>query len=214
MMAEIQSHEINVSFGQRNQQRISELHAKKVVPVHDIDRVETETQIARYKLQQAKDNKHLAELELARAKELLDLQTIRSPIAGVVVDRYLNPGESVEDRPIAKIAQIDPLRIEVVAPVTLFGMIKPGQPATVVPESPVGEEYHSTVTAVDPVLDAGSGTFRVRLELPNPDYRLTSGFRCKVQFREGASLAVDPDTADLAANPIRTELRYRALPES
>jgi RND family efflux transporter MFP subunit len=212
MMAEIHSHEINVAFGQRNQQRISELHAKKVVPVHDIDRVETETQIARYKLQQAKDNKRLAELELKRATELLNLQTIHSPIRGVVVDRYLNPGESVEDRPIVKLAQIDPLRVEVVAPVSLFGSIKTGQPATVLPELPVGGEYHSTVATVDPVLDAGSGTFRIRLELPNPDYRLTSGLRCKVQFHSQESVASDSEMTGLA--PIQAELRYRFIPES
>ncbi len=212
MMAEIHSHEINVAFGQRNQQRISELHAKKVVPVHDIDRVETETQIARYKLQQAKDNKRIAELELKRAIEFLNLQTIHSPISGVVVDRYLNPGESVEDRPIVKIAQINPLRVEVVAPVSLFGTIKTGQPATVLPESPVGGEYNSTVTAVDSVLDAGSGTFRIRLELPNPDYRLTSGLRCKIQLHNPESLASESEVPGL--DPIQTELRYRFFPES
>jgi multidrug efflux pump subunit AcrA (membrane-fusion protein) len=211
-MAEIHSHEINVAFGQRNQRRISELHAKKVVPVHDIDRVETETQIARYKLQQAKDNKRIAELELNRSIEVLNLQTIHSPIRGVVVDRYLNPGESVEDRPIVKLAQIDPLRVEVVAPVELFGAIKSGQPATVLPELPVGGEYHSTVTTVDAVLDASSGTFRIRLELPNPDYRLTSGLRCKIQFHDPGSLASGSETPGL--DPIQAELRYRFIPES
>ncbi len=212
MMAEIHSHEINVAFGQRNQQRISELHAKKVVPVHDIDRVETETQIARYKLEQAKDNKRVAELELKRAVEFLNLQTLHSPIRGVVVDRYLNPGESVEDRPIVKIAQINPLRVEVVAPVELFGTIKTGYHATVLPELPVGGEYRSTVTTVDSVLDAGSGTFRIRMELPNPDYRLTSGLRCKVRFHKPGSFASDADTSML--DPIQAELRYRFIPES
>ncbi len=212
MMAEIHSNEINVAFGQRNERRISELHAKKVVPVHDIDRVETETQIARYKLQQAKDNKRLAELELNRAIEVLNLQTIRSPIHGVVVDRYLNPGESVEERPIVKLAQIDPLRVEVVAPVALFGTIQSDQRATVRPELPVGGEFESTVTTVDPVLDAGSGTFRIRLELPNPDYRLTSGLRCKIQFHSPGSFAEDSQGAML--DPLEAELRYRLIPES
>jgi hypothetical protein len=35
---------------------------------------------------------------------------------------------------------------------------------------------------VDPVIDAASGTFGVRLELPNSDYRLPAGLRCKVRF--------------------------------
>jgi multidrug efflux pump subunit AcrA (membrane-fusion protein) len=52
----------------------------------------------------------------------------------------------------------------------------------VYPEAAIGGEFESTVTIVDPVLDAASGTFRVRLTLPNPDYQLTSGLKCSVRF--------------------------------
>jgi hypothetical protein len=38
------------------------------------------------------------------------------------------------------------------------------------------------VTVVDGVADASSGTFRVRLGLPNEDYSLPSGLRCRVKF--------------------------------
>ena len=34
----------------------------------------------------------------------------------------------------------------------------------------------------DRVVDAASGTFGVRLELPNPGYRLPAGLKCKVRF--------------------------------
>ena len=37
-------------------------------------------------------------------------------------------------------------------------------------------------TIVDSIIDAASGTFGVRLEMPNPDYRLPSGLKCKVIF--------------------------------
>jgi len=38
------------------------------------------------------------------------------------------------------------------------------------------------VVLVDPVIDAASNTFRVRLELPNPGYGIPSGLRCKIVF--------------------------------
>ena len=133
-------------------------------------------------MDQALETNRIAELELARATETLKRHTIHSPIDGVVVERYLNPGESVEDRPILKLAQIDPLRVEVVLPVERFGKIQVGQAATIHPEAGIGGEFQSSVSTVDPVLDAASGTFRVRLLLPNPDYALTSGLRCKIQF--------------------------------
>jgi multidrug efflux pump subunit AcrA (membrane-fusion protein) len=38
------------------------------------------------------------------------------------------------------------------------------------------------VTVVDRVVDAASGTFGVRLEVPNPNYRLPAGLKCKARF--------------------------------
>jgi len=38
------------------------------------------------------------------------------------------------------------------------------------------------VTVVDRVIDAASGTFGVRLALPNPDLKLPAGLKCRVKF--------------------------------
>ena len=38
------------------------------------------------------------------------------------------------------------------------------------------------VTIVDRVVDAASGTFGVRLELPNPDRDIPVGLQCQVRF--------------------------------
>jgi hypothetical protein len=58
------------------------------------------------------------------------------------------------------------------------------------PEPPIGGTYAATVTAVDHVLDAASGTFGVRLALPNPELLLPAGIRCKIVFREFATGAL------------------------
>jgi RND family efflux transporter MFP subunit len=182
MEAEIRSLKASLAYDWRNQKRLNALHKKQAISTDEIDRAKTETRVAQHKLQQAEENKRLAELELSRAEETLKRHTIRSPIGGVVAERYLNPGESVEDRPVIKVVQIDPLRVEVVLPVDRFGAIATGQQATVVPEASAGRQYESTVTIVDPIVDAASGTFRVTLMLPNPEYKLTSGLRCQITF--------------------------------
>jgi RND family efflux transporter MFP subunit len=182
MNAEIEQYKTNLNYSQRQAERMGVLYQKQSVASSEIDRARTEAKVARFKLTQAQENKRLAELDLRRAQALVERHTIRSPIRGIVVDRYVNPGESVEDKPITKLAQIDPLHVEVVVPISRFGTIERGQAATVIPEAGFGGNYNSTVTVVDPVLDAASGTFRVRLTLPNPDYALTSGLRCKVRF--------------------------------
>jgi hypothetical protein len=54
--------------------------------------------------------------------------------------------------------------------------------AEVKPESPPGGVYTAVVKIVDTVIDAASGTFGVRLELPNPDYHIPAGLKCQVVF--------------------------------
>lgn len=186
MDAEIRSLKASLAYGWRNHRRLDELHKKQSISTDEIDRAKTETRVAKHKLQQAEENKRLAELELARAQETLKRHTIRSPIGGVVAERYLNPGESVEDRPVVKVVQIDPLKVEVVLPVSEFGRIEAGQRAVVRPEAAIGGRYESQVTIVDPIVDAASGTFRVTLALPNPEHKLTSGLRCQVSFLPAA----------------------------
>ena len=43
-------------------------------------------------------------------------------------------------------------------------------------------EYAARVKVVDRVVDAASGTFGVRLELPNPQGAVPAGVKCKVRF--------------------------------
>lgn len=124
----------------------------------------------------------LNELEVEHARANLELRNIRSPIDGVVADRYLMPGEFIEDNPILKLAQLDPLRVEVVAPVTYFDQVKTGMHAQVKTEYGSFDNLIADVVVVDKVIDAASGTFGIRLELQNKDYRIPGGLKCTVRF--------------------------------
>ena len=48
----------------------------------------------------------------------------------------------------------------------------------------VGGVYQARVTAVDPVIDAASSMFRLRLELPNPNHQIPAGLNCRVRFQD------------------------------
>ncbi len=184
MEADIQAKRERLAYSRREQQRIQELYKKEALPFGKMDEVKTNRVLAQLDLQGAVENKRLAALEFERSVEIVKRMTIRSPIRGVVVERFLSPGEFIEDQSIVKLAQIDPLNIEVIAGVEFFGSIKKGMFAEVRPEEPVGGMYKAKVKIVDPVIDAASGTFGVRLELPNPGYRLPAGLKCKVTFLE------------------------------
>lgn len=153
----------------------------------------------------------ISELEVESARANLELRNIRSPIDGVVADRYLMPGEFIEDNPILKIAQLNPLRVEVVAPVTYFGRIEIGKHAQVKTEFGSFDRLVAEVVVVDKVIDAASGTFGIRLELRNEDNQIPGGLKCSVRFfdeNEEADYVNLHNTgieADSVAQPATTE---------
>ncbi len=191
--AELRAGEVNVAFAERREERVQSLFQDDAISTDQFDEVETETLLARLQLNQAEEATRLARLELQRAEETLKRHTIRSPIDGVVVQRYLSPGESVRFQPMLRLAQIDPLRVEVIVPVSAFGKIEVGQKAIVQPEEPMVGNYDAEVMIVDRVADAASGTFRVALSLPNPDYELPSGLKCMVQFLDDVAVSLATD---------------------
>lgn len=182
LIADIEASKTSLAYGQRKVTRFDGLYQQKAVAAHTLDEARTEALLAAANLKKAREDRRVAELQLQQAVETLELRTIRSPISGVVIDRLLAVGESVEDQPIIQVAQIDPLYVEAIAPVQYFSMIKQGAHGVVRPEQPIGGEYMAIVKVVDQVIEAASGTFRIRLELPNQDRALPAGLKCRVTF--------------------------------
>lgn len=141
-----------------------------------------ELEVARQKLNQVQSQQRIWQKEQGVAEAQLALRTVRSPYAGVIVERYINAGERVEERPLLRVAMIDPLRVELLVPTAQYGSLNMGDRITVRPELPGAEPVIGTVSHIDRVLDAASNSFRVRLKLPNPDHKLPAGLRCKVEL--------------------------------
>ncbi len=182
MLSPHKSNQVRLEFGERRFNRTVELYRKDLIPMKEYDEAETAKALAEVGVLEARENEQLARAELVRAEAAYALRSVRSPINGVVVERLLAPGEFAKQAPILKLAQLDPLRVEVIAPVQLWGQIAVGMAAQIMPEAPVKGSHRARVTIVDRVIDAASGTFGVRLELPNPNLRLPAGLKCTVRF--------------------------------
>ncbi len=186
MQGETKAAEARLDIAQKKAARAKELFKQQFISENARDEALAELTLATEELRRVRETQRLNELEAKRAAEVLAMRSIRSPLDGVVVEVMLKAGEfgaiTFKD-PIMRLAEIDPLYVEVVLPVSQYGMVKAGQKATVMPEAPVGGSYRTTVTLVDKVIDAASGTFGVRLELRNRDFRIPAGVRCRVKFR-------------------------------
>lgn len=198
---EITLQQERLSFAERMLRRVAELYESEAISAEKYDQAVTEVTLARARLQKAEENRRLAQLDLNRVRAILNQRTIKSPLSGVVVERFVSPGEFVDNKPLVQLAQIDPLRVEVILPAIMFAKIKPGMRADIVPEIQNDTKYSSTVTIVDKVIDPASGTFGVRLELPNKDYGLPSGLKCLVRFEDEANSA-DPARAGVVGDEV------------
>ncbi len=178
----IQTSQVRLDYAIRkvtSNERLLEEHG---ISEREVDDSRAQRDLSQIALVEARDNKRLAELDMKRAQAELEVRTIRSPINGVVMERLLSPMEQTKQTPIVKLAQLDPLRVEVFVPIALLGKIAVGMTIQVKPEAPVGGAYPARVTVVDRVVDAASGTFGVRLQIPNPNHRLPAGLKCKIHF--------------------------------
>lgn len=210
MTAEVDLRRVNAAFGRRQHKRSKDLFLKKAISTNDMDERETESRLSNLQLRQALDNQKLAQLELVRAQEVVKRRSIQSPISGVVMERFKSIGEYIEDQPVVRVAQLDPLHIEVIVPVEQLGKVRPGMQAKVWSDAVTEQEWMATVSRVDRVADVASGTYGVRLTLDNPDYVIPAGLRCRLAFDEStpAPVAVQSEIepAPAAAEPTQTPL--------
>jgi RND family efflux transporter MFP subunit len=185
---ELRSAEARRDFAQKKLARLQGLGQSRLVPQKELEEAESEAAVAEQAVREAEMNHTAAQAELRRAEALLAQRRILSPFDGVVVERHLSPGAYVNDQAkIATLASIDTLHVEVYVPVAFYGQIHRGDEATVLPDQPLGGQYPAKVVIVDPVIDAASGTFGVRLLLPNSDWRLPAGLRCRAAFGPAAA---------------------------
>jgi membrane fusion protein (multidrug efflux system) len=157
-------------FGQRKVARNKELFSQNLISESEKDELITQTEIAK--------------LEFELQQEIVNELYIKSPLTGVVLTRFLAPGEQVGQGKILSVAQLNPLNVEVVVPAVMFDAIKNGLTGNVSLASEGDVNHKAKVVAVDPIIDAASRTFAVRLQLLNPRNKIPAGINCLVRFNK------------------------------
>ena len=180
----VELRQLTAEFGQRTQQRNADLLKTKSISKQEMDQLSTEAHIASLQVRQELEGRDLALLEVTRAKALLDRRVIRSPIEGTVMQRYKSAGEYVDGEPVYRVAQLNPLHVEVIVPIEYMNSLKTGLQAGVTIAAPGFEDkvLDAIVRRIDAVADAASATYGVRLILDNPELEIPSGVRCVVDF--------------------------------
>jgi RND family efflux transporter MFP subunit len=179
--ADIEAQQERLALARKTYDRGTQMADNAAIPVQELDELQSKVRINELELARVELERELARLELERARAALEKRTIRSPINGIVTVRQLSPGEFVDnDTFIVEIAQLDPLHVEAFLPVSLYPRVHQGMQALVKPKEPFTGSYEAEILTVDQVVDSASGTFGLRLVLPNPGQSLPAGLRCEV----------------------------------
>ncbi|WP_295420939.1 efflux RND transporter periplasmic adaptor subunit [Sulfurovum sp.] len=198
IQSEIALCKANLAYAQREQKRAEKAYRNKALSLHDLDMAKVKTQLEKIKLLQSKEKQTLAQSELKRATMKLEYKTIRAPFSGIIMERFKTIGEYINNEAVIRLAKLDPLHVEVIVPVDQRDTIEVGMKAKIYADEKDEKGWNATVSRVDNVMDAASGTFGVRLTLPNPEGKIPAGLRCTLKFvvPEITRISASTDTRD------------------
>jgi membrane fusion protein (multidrug efflux system) len=170
-----------------NYQRSQLLAAQQLVSASDNDQL-------RYDLENARAANRLANLELSYAN-------VVAPISGVVAQRSIKTGNFVQiNTPIFRIVDNSRLEATLNVPERELATLKAGQPVKLQVDALPGKTFEGVVDRVAPVVDSGSGTFRVICAFAGGDAQsglLQPGMfgRIRIDYDQRANALVIPRVA-------------------
>ncbi|MCL7714043.1 efflux RND transporter periplasmic adaptor subunit [Stenotrophomonas mori] len=176
--SEAQMHKLENSY-----RRAEKLVQQQLVSAADVDQL-------RYDLENARALHRMAVLELSYT-------TVLAPIAGVVASRDIKPGNFVQiNSPIIRIVDGSRLEATLNVPEREIAKLKPGQAVSLQVDALPGKTFAGTVDRVAPVVDTGSGTFRVVAGFAG-DQELQAGMfsRLSINYDQRADALVVPRNA-------------------
>lgn len=169
---------------QTDHQRKKELFEKGLVSADDFERVSAE-------LQAQKAAYDLARLDLAYT-------SIRAPISGYVSERLVRSGNLVKlHDAVFGIASYDPLLAVLHVPERELRVLRKGLEVSVLLDAWPGRAFTGEIIRISPVVDPGTGTFRVTAQLRDDGQLLKPGLfgRVEVLYDLRKDVAVIPKSA-------------------
>lgn len=163
--------------------RAQKLVEQQLVSAADVDQL-------RFDLENARAQYRMATLELSYT-------TVVAPISGVIASRDIKPGNFVQiNSPIFRIVDAGQLEATLNVPEREIAKLKPGQVVELVADALPGRTFKGTVDRVSPVVDTGTGTFRVVTAFSGEDELQPGMFgRLSINYDQRADALVVPRNA-------------------
>jgi len=154
---------------ERDYQRNLDLKERGLISAGDFEKIQ-------YEMEALEASRNLARLELSYTE-------IRAPIDGVVAERLIKKGNTIEvNAPMFRVTSLEPLIAYLHVPEREYRRIAPGMPATLEVDALAGTAFDATVARVSPVVDPSTGTFKITIEVTDPSRRLKPGMFSRISI--------------------------------
>jgi len=155
--AEAQMHKADATFAYAEQSIQKQLISKR------------EYDQANFDMQTQKAAVQTARLQLAYTR-------ITAPVGGVVAEREVKVGNLIQtNQNLFRIVGMDPLQAVLNVPERQLGILKAGQSVQLEADALGGKKFTGNILRIAPVVDPGSGTFRVTCEFHDKTGTLKPG---------------------------------------
>jgi membrane fusion protein, copper/silver efflux system len=131
--------------------------------------------------------------ELEKTRKASDTLTLLSPFRGVVQSVPVEQGKSVKTGDLlVEVADLSVVWLWAEFYENELSMLQVGQKLRITAKSYPGENFDGTISLIDPFLDATKRTARVRIDIPNPDFKLRPGMyvNADLEMDMGAALTI------------------------
>jgi HlyD family secretion protein len=200
--ANVARSEAELQRAQQEYDRNKTLFEQKVI-------TETEFNTVQYNLAVAKAGLRSAEVSLERARQNLAYTAIYAPIDGIVIERNVEPGQTVAaslSAPQLFLIANDLARMRILASVdeSDIGSIKPGQSVTFTVQAYPDERFHGVVQEVrlQSTTTENVVNYTVVVEVDNASGKLLPGMTASVDFQVAkAATVLKVPTAALRVRP-------------
>ncbi|VAW80182.1 Probable Co/Zn/Cd efflux system membrane fusion protein [hydrothermal vent metagenome] len=137
---------------------------------------------SRSELDVARAKLDAAEAAVAAKQATIDKKTIRAPftgqlgIADINLGQYLSPGTA-----IVPLESLDPVYVDYTLPERYLGDVAVGQAIQVTVQAWAEQQFDGVVSAIDPGIDIGTRSVKLRATLANPALLLRPGMFAQVR---------------------------------
>jgi HlyD family secretion protein len=226
--ADVQEAQANVRNAKKTRDRNKELFSRNLIAESDLDSAQTDYETSLAKLTSARANLALAEADLEYDETNLGYTEITSPIDGVVTDRAVDEGQTVNSSQSAPtlftIAEdLTEMQVETDVDEADIGQVKGGQVVEFTVDAYPELSFSGKVDEIRlaPTTSDNVVSYTVIVEVANPDLKLMPGMTANVsiisdkkegvfkvassalKFQPAASLVEMPDNAGAAEGAVR-----------